>query len=47
MAATYPPGIPVLVPGERLNPPLVEGLFTQAPPAGSRVRHAACDGESP
>jgi hypothetical protein len=25
------------------NPPLVEGLFAQAPPAGSRVRHSACD----
>jgi hypothetical protein len=25
------------------NPPLVEGLFAQAPPPGSRVLHAACN----
>ena len=36
MAATYPPGIPVLVPGERLNPALVEHLAAQVA-AGGRI----------
>ncbi|MGH9276642.1 MAG: aminotransferase class I/II-fold pyridoxal phosphate-dependent enzyme [Acidimicrobiales bacterium] len=36
MAATYPPGIPVLVPGERLNPALVAHLTAQVV-AGGRI----------
>ncbi len=36
MAATYPPGIPVLVPGERLNPALVAHLQAQVE-AGGRI----------
>jgi arginine decarboxylase len=36
MAATYPPGIPVLVPGERLNPALVAHLQAQVH-AGGRI----------
>ncbi len=36
MAATYPPGIPVLVPGERLNPALVAHLTAQVR-AGGRI----------
>jgi lysine decarboxylase len=36
MAATYPPGIPVLVPGERLNPALVAHLAAQVT-AGGRI----------
>lgn len=36
MAATYPPGIPVLVPGERLNPALVAHLQAQVA-AGGRI----------
>jgi arginine decarboxylase len=36
MAATYPPGIPVLVPGERLTPALVEHLAAQVN-AGGRI----------
>jgi arginine/lysine/ornithine decarboxylase len=36
MAATYPPGIPVLVPGERLNPALVAHLAAQVV-AGGRI----------
>src|SRR5262249_58824940 len=36
MAATYPPGIPVLVPGERLNPALVAHLTAQVE-AGGRI----------
>lgn len=36
MAATYPPGIPVLVPGERLNPALVAHLRAQVA-AGGRI----------
>jgi arginine/lysine/ornithine decarboxylase len=36
MAATYPPGIPVLVPGERLNPALVAHLAAQVE-AGGRI----------
>ncbi len=36
MAATYPPGIPVLVPGERLNPALVAHLRAQVD-AGGRI----------
>jgi arginine/lysine/ornithine decarboxylase len=36
MAATYPPGIPVLVPGERVTPALVEHLAVQVA-AGGRV----------
>jgi len=36
MAATYPPGIPVLVPGERLNPALVAHLAAQVA-AGGRI----------
>jgi arginine/lysine/ornithine decarboxylase len=36
MAATYPPGIPVLVPGERLTPALVAHLQAQVA-AGGRI----------
>ena len=36
MAATYPPGIPVLVPGERLTPALVSHLAAQVA-AGGRI----------
>jgi arginine decarboxylase len=40
MAATYPPGIPVLVPGERLTSALVEHLAAQVA-AGGRIVGAA------
>jgi arginine decarboxylase len=36
MAATYPPGIPVVVPGERLTPALVAHLAAQVA-AGGRI----------
>ncbi len=36
MAATYPPGIPVVVPGERLTPALVDHLTAQVA-AGGRI----------
>ncbi|MGI8984304.1 MAG: hypothetical protein ACR2HM_07200 [Acidimicrobiales bacterium] len=36
MAATYPPGIPVVVPGERLAPALVAHLAAQVA-AGGRI----------
>ena len=36
LAASYPPGIPVVVPGERLTPPLVDYLLAQVA-AGCRI----------
>ncbi|MCA1693122.1 MAG: ornithine decarboxylase, partial [Actinobacteria bacterium] len=36
LAATYPPGIPVVVPGERLTAPLVSHLAAQVA-AGCRI----------